>query len=165
MAELLLKPGSEVSYQGTLYQIQAPIDLEHVILEDPATHEKTTAKISDLKLAKTHTKQNARENMTDLMLIAEHDWEEAKRREAVLASLADKTKCSLDEAKQAAKQLGVSWRQIYNLLKQYRDYDHQLLALIPGKSTGGKGKPRITFITEKIIQDVVTNRYLSPQKN
>lgn len=164
MAELLLKPGSEVSYQGTRYRIQSPVDLERVLLENPTTHEQITAKISDLSPAEAHAKQNARENMTDLMLIAEFDWEEAKRREAVLAPLADKPKCTLEEAKQAAKQLGLSWRQIYNLLKQYRDYDRQLLALIPRKSTGGKGKPRIKLITEKIIQDVVTEGFLSQQR-
>lgn len=45
------------------------------------------------------------------------------------------------------------------MLKRYRDYDYQLLALIPQKSSGGKGKTRITFITEKIIKEIVDEYY------
>ena len=163
MTDLILKPGYEVNYQDKLYRIQAPIDLEHVLLEDITTHEQTTAKIIDLKPAIDHAKLDARKNVTDLILISDADWQEAKHREVILKPLADKPECTLDEAKQAAQQLGLAWRQVYNLLNRYRDYDRQLLALIPQKSTGGKGKPRLKLITEKIIQDVVTEGFLSQQ--
>ena len=162
MSELILKSGHEVSYEGKLHRILSPVDLEHVLLENIATHEKTTAKIIDLQPV-NHAELNTRKNITDLLLISDADWNEAKHRETVLEPLVNKARCSFNEAKQAAKQLDLSWRQIYNLLKRYRD-DRQLLTLIPQKSSGGKDKSRIPFITEKIITDVVEDRFLSQQR-
>jgi len=60
--------------------------------------------------------------------------------------------------------LNLSWRQIYTLLKRYRDYDKQLLALLPSKPTGGKGRVRLPFPTEKIIEYAIENRYLTRQQ-
>lgn len=51
MTDLILKPGCEVNSQDKVYRIQAPVDLEHVLLEDITTHEQTTPKIIDLKPA------------------------------------------------------------------------------------------------------------------
>jgi len=162
--DLILRPGSKVLYRGQSYRILSPVNLEHVLLENLATHEQTTAKIIDLKPSSNCSKSNARKNVTDLVLISNQDWKEAKRRKVVLHQLLEKEKCTLDEVKQASKQLGLAWRQVYNLLKRYRDYDQQLLALIPKKPTGGKHKPRIPFITEKIINDIIKDKFLSRQR-
>lgn len=164
MKEFAFTVGSEVTYQGQAYRVKSPISLERVRLEHITNYQETTAKISDLSPAIDARKRDARENLTDLVMISEADWEEAKRRETILKPLSQQTTCSLDEAKQAAKELGLSWRQIYNLLKRYREYDEELLALIPHQSLGGKGKPRIQLIAEKIIQDVIIDGYLPQQR-
>lgn len=164
MADLIIKKGQEVAYHGERYRIQSPIDLEFVVLENMATHEKITAKIAELEPEVDLKKSNIRNNTTDLVLIADEDWEEAKRRETVLKPLATNKNCPLEAAKNAGKELGLSWRQIYNLLKRYRDFDQELLALIPQKSNGGRGKARIQFIAEQIIKDIVDSRFLTNQR-
>ena len=49
-----------------------------MLLEDITTHEQTTAKIIELKPASDHAKLDARKNVTDLVLISDEDWQEAK---------------------------------------------------------------------------------------
>lgn len=165
MAELKLKQGCNVIFRDDLCKIKSPVSLNEVLLENVTTGKQTVAKIAELIPADdANSIPNARKNTTDLTLISDADWEEAKRREAVLKPLADKPKCSLEAAKQAAKQLNLSWRQVYNLLRRYRNYDKQLLVLLPQKSTGGKGRSRLKFTVEQIIQTVIEDYYLTRQQ-
>jgi putative transposase len=46
------------------------------------------------------------------------------------------------------------------LLKRYKDYDQQFLALIPQKPTGGKGKGRLEPNIDMIIEKALHERYL-----
>jgi len=163
MAELMLEKGCEVAYQGKKYRIVSPISLEQVLLEELETGQQSAVKIAEI--APTNDLQlKGKLNTTDLCLISEADWQEAKRRKTVLDPLMDKPNCPLEMAKQAGQQLGLTWRQIYNLLHRYRDYDYQLLALLPHKPTGGKDKTRLQYTAEQIIHTVIKDKYLPNPK-
>lgn len=90
-------------------------------------------------------------------------WEEAKKREGVIKLLEQARNLTLDQAKEAASSLGVSWRTIYRWIKKYRS-SGALSSLVQKKPTGGHGKGRLDDLTESIIQEVIEELYLSKQK-
>lgn len=161
MAELQLKIGEEVTHEGKRYKIKSPLTLEKVILSEIGSTNTITANISDLSVAES----NDLEFHLEITSVSDSDWEEAKRREKVIHPLAAQRSCSLQEAKNAANSLNIAWRQVYNLINRYRKYDGKLLALLPGKSAGGKGQYRIHSNLEIIIQSAIDDIYLTKQQN
>jgi putative transposase len=161
LMELELKIGKEVIYNGKKYKIKAPLSLEKVLLTESGSFNSIDANISDLSVEKVDNN----EPYTEISSISDADWEEAKRREKVIRPLANQHLCVLKEAKAAAKLLDLGWRQIYNLINHYRERDGKLIALLPGKSTGGKGRKRIHSNLEIIIQSAIDDIYLTKQQN
>jgi putative transposase len=89
--------------------------------------------------------------------------EKAKKREAIIKPLS-LTHCTRVQAETAGQHLGLSARQIYKLIKRYRDSGHQLRGLLPSKKSGGKGKSRLTQEIEAVVQSVIQDKYLSKQQ-
>ena len=56
--------------------------------------------------------------MTDLSLIAEQEWNEARRRAFVLRPLVEFKHCPRNRAHEAAVELGLSERQVYRLIRR-----------------------------------------------
>lgn len=106
MVNLILKIGCEINHQGKKYRIASPVSLEHVLLEEPATGHKFVAKISELTPI-DNPAQGTRPDTTDLVLISDKDWQEAKQREEVLAPLANLPNCSIELAQQAGENLAL----------------------------------------------------------
>jgi putative transposase len=76
----------------------------------------------------------------EILVLSDTEWAEAKRRADIidpLSKMGTVGRCSADEA---ALQLGVSRRHIYELIRRYRTGDGLVTALAPEKSNGGKGK-------------------------
>lgn len=100
----------------------------------------------------------------DLSLIPEPLWQEAERRAAVLRPLANLPACPRDQARTAAAALGVTERQVYRLLRKCREGGGTLTAMLRGRSSGGRGKVRITERRDILIREAVTDLYLTPQR-
>jgi DNA-binding CsgD family transcriptional regulator len=80
---------------------------------------------------------------------------EADRRTAVLERLAVESSCSRATARQAAAELGISERQVFALVRRLRMANGDPAALLPRKSSGGRGLPRITPAAEQTVQYVL----------
>ncbi len=65
------------------------------------------------------------------------------------------------DIKNASQQLKLTTRQIYNLIHKYQISGYQLSSLIPVSPSGGRGGSRLPKGVEQIIQDVITELYLS----
>lgn len=102
--------------------------------------------------------------MTDLSQIAEHDWNEARRRADILRPLAELAHCPRDRARVAAAQLGLSERQVYTCLQRLRQADGALTALLAGGSDGGRGQRRLAGPREDLIRRLIEDLYLTSQK-
>ena len=102
--------------------------------------------------------------MTDLSQIAEHDWNEARRRADLLRPLAELAHCPRDRARVAAAQLGLSERQVYTCLQRLRQADGALTALLVSGSDGGRGQRRLVGPREDLIRRLIEDLYLTPQK-
>ena len=102
---------------------------------------------------------------TDLSLVADEQWREARRRAVVVRPLAERARCPRSAARAAATELGLSERQIYVLVRRCREAGGELTALLPAVSGGGRGKSRLPPGIEAVIRRIVDEIYLTPQKN
>ncbi|HYA39644.1 MAG TPA: Mu transposase C-terminal domain-containing protein [Candidatus Methylomirabilis sp.] len=102
--------------------------------------------------------------MTDLSQIAEPDWDEARRRAAVLRPLAELQPCPRLRARAAGAELGLSERQVYRLIQRLRETDGALTAVLPGGSDGGRGKRRLATSRETLLRGLIQDVFITPQK-
>lgn len=102
--------------------------------------------------------------MVDVSLVSEAAWCEARRRAKVLRPLAERAHRPRHLVRAAAATLGLSERQTYTLLRRCREAGGDLTALLPGKSSGGRDKPRIAPASEGTLERLIREFYLTPQK-
>ncbi len=102
--------------------------------------------------------------MADLSLIPEAAWSEARRRAEVIRPLAGRDHRPRYMVQAAAATLGLSERQTYTLLRRCREAGGELTALVPGRSSGGRNKPRMGPASEAALHRMVHELYLTPQK-
>jgi len=102
--------------------------------------------------------------VTDLSLIPDAVWSEARRRAEVIRPLAERDHRSRSMVQAAAAALGLSERQTYILLRRCREAGGELTALVPGRSSGGRSRPRMAPASEAALRRVVQEVYLTPQK-
>lgn len=102
--------------------------------------------------------------MADLSLIPEAAWREAQHRAEVIRPLAERDRLGRHMVQAAAVTLGLSERQTYTLLRRCREAGGDLTALLPGRSNGGRAKPRMALASEAVLHQVVHDLYLTRQK-
>lgn len=102
--------------------------------------------------------------MVDLAAIPEAVWREAQRRADVIRPLAEAERRPRPLIRAAAATLGLSERQTYVLLHRCREAGGALTALLPGGSSGGRGKPRISQMSEAALRRTIDELYLTPQR-
>jgi putative transposase len=102
--------------------------------------------------------------VADLSLIPEAAWSEARRRAEVIRPLAERDHRPRYMVQAAAATLGLSERQAYTLLRRCREAGGELTALVPGRSSGGRDRPRTAPASEAELRRVVQEVYLTPQK-
>jgi putative transposase len=159
--DLNLASGEKVIYKGNVYLIKAPFSIDQVILEDLSKTITVMVKIDELRPCPNSCEQK---NNRDLSEISQEDWDIAKKREIVLMPLLQKSVCTIDNAKKAGIGLGLTYRQIYNLISIYRKSGCKLISLVPNKFKGGKGKNRILSELEPIIFETINEIYLTKQR-
>jgi putative transposase len=94
----------------------------------------------------------------------DEDWEEARRRAAVIGPLAARPSVSHQAADAAAGRLGLSRRQIYVLVERWRRGSGLVTDLAVGRSDGGQGRGRLPEAVEAVIAEVLGTRYLKRQR-
>jgi len=99
-----------------------------------------------------------------VLAVPEETWRLAVCRAEVIARLAAMGTLGLDAADAAAAELGVARRLVYVLLGRWRVGEGVVSDLIPGKSSGGRGRQQLPDEVEAVIGDVVRRRYLTRQK-
>ena len=99
-----------------------------------------------------------------VLTASENEWELAHLRSKIIAPLAKLETISWKLADNAANKLKISRRQVYSLIKQYRQGNGFVSDMLLNKSQGGKGKSRLPESVEQIIRDVLFSHYLNKQK-
>lgn len=91
-------------------------------------------------------------------------WQLAVRRAEVIGRLAGGNAVGHAAADTAAAELGISRRQVYELLRRWRAGSGVVSDLVPGKSSGGRGREQLPEPVEAVIREVLRTRYLSRQR-
>lgn len=99
----------------------------------------------------------------DILDYPESLWREAERRSGVIAQLARLSMCSKSAAERAASELSLSVRQVYELVRRYRRMG-SASALVPARSSGGRGKNRASADQERLMAEVIIEVYCTRQK-
>ncbi|QLZ69947.1 hypothetical protein FOLKNPGA_02747 [Legionella sp. PC1000] len=99
-----------------------------------------------------------------LLTASDDQWESACLRTEIIAPLAKLETVTWALADEAADTLGISGRQVYTLIKRYRQGNGLVSDMLLNKSYGGKGKSRLPETIEQIIREVLRSHYLNKQK-
>lgn len=171
MMLLALNEGAVVSYKDGFYKIKSPVSLSKVLLINEGG-ETIIAPISELKpaekprfieLENNEKSPNRGIEANCFMDIPDQTWEKIKSREACIKKLLEE-KPGIKRVQEAAILLGVSTRQVYNLLKNYKQSGCNLSGLVLKKRLGGKDRGRLLPATETIIRDTLEEVYCNKQK-
>jgi putative transposase len=99
-----------------------------------------------------------------VLTASDEAWSVAVRRAEVIGKLARAPRVGVEAADAAAAELGVSRRQVYVLLHRWRQGEGVVSDLLPGTSSGGRGRSRLPSEVEALLREVVRSRYLSRQR-
>ncbi|NNM59558.1 MAG: helix-turn-helix domain-containing protein [Legionellales bacterium] len=102
--------------------------------------------------------------MTDLSEIPGHEWNKANRRALAIRPLLELKRCPCEKAREVADELGLSERQIYRLIQRLRESVGEITALLPQGSHGGRGKQRLAAPREILLQRLIAEIFITPQK-
>lgn len=96
--------------------------------------------------------------------LTNQQWDEARKRAQILRPLADSETVSRQQADCAAAALGLSRRTVYRLIDAYRRTGGVVPSLVRDRPTGGRGKTRLPYKIESVIDAVIEAQYLCVQK-
>jgi len=160
-ATMEIKPGAKVEFSGVVYEITHIIDMESVLVQNPADGDAKRLFIKDLQLP--GNKCGEEQPQTNLEAVPDKDWIIAQERLGHLVPLLNAEKRTRKMVSEAAKKAGVDAVTIYRWLKKYKD-SMLLSSLLPEDKSGGRGRSRLDKETEKIIQATIEDYYLNKQK-
>ena len=99
-----------------------------------------------------------------VLTLSDTAWKQARLRNEVIFPLSKKNVIGKQAADEAARQLGLSRRQIYKLIHRCRQGEGLVTDMAFESPSGGKGKGRLSEFVEKIVQNILQKRYLTRQK-
>ncbi|WP_430786997.1 Mu transposase C-terminal domain-containing protein [Actinoplanes sp. G11-F43] len=91
-------------------------------------------------------------------------WNLAVRRAEVIGGLAAGRTVGHAAADAAAAELGVSRRQVYAMLARWRAGSGLASDLVPGRSSGGRGRELLPEPVETVMREVLRSKYVSRQR-
>lgn len=99
-----------------------------------------------------------------VLTLSDEAWKQAHLRNEVIAPLSKQRIIGKQAADEAARQLSVSRRYIYKLVRHFRRGNGFVTDMAFGSPNGGKGKGRLSEDIETVIQNILQKRYLTRQK-
>ncbi|HWS37889.1 MAG TPA: helix-turn-helix domain-containing protein [Actinoplanes sp.] len=91
-------------------------------------------------------------------------WDLAVRRAEVIGRLAGLDEVGHRCADEAAAEFGLSRRQVYVLLRRWRQGEGVVSDMLPGRSSSGRGREHLLEAVEAVIREVLRTRYLTKQR-
>lgn len=160
--KLSLIPGALVAHGDRTYRITELLDFDSLVAVDVETGRSRPLRIGELKPF-TDTSNKIQEiSAQDIADICDSDWKTAEQRYAIIAPLL-KTEISRQGIEKRAKECGINPSTLYRWISRFKSLG-VLGALIPRKRGWQTGKSRISIHTEKLIQEVIKDTFLTPQR-
>ena len=146
---------------GKHYVITHILTLESVLAKNQDSGESESLKISNLELPGEDQHDNA--GIKDVTLIPEEEWQEAVKWFKIIEPLLHVPRRTQELVKEAARAANIGTSTIYKKISKYEETG-RISSLIPAKSSGGKGKGRISPEAEAILSTTIADVYLSKQR-
>lgn len=99
----------------------------------------------------------------ELLSIGNEQWEKARRRLAILRRLAGSTRRTRAEVGAAARDLGLSTTQTYELLSRHLA-DPRLTSVVPRPRGGVPGRSRLPAEIDRLIDEAIESVFLTRQR-
>jgi putative transposase len=154
--------GALVQQGNIIYRIAQVLDFESVIGINVESGRSEPLRMGDLRPVSPKDDLKTT-SMTDLAEIADEDWKIAEKRFAAIKPLINDLGVSRPIIEHRAKELNIDPSTLYRWMKRYKTYG-VVTALIPKKRGWSEGKSRIQPESDQIIEEVIRDYYLTPQR-
>lgn len=152
---------SFVQCNNNIYRIIQVLDFESIIGVDVASGRSAPLRIGDLRpIESDEAKQLLH---VDISEIADEDWKIAEERFVAIKPFINTLMPGRTEIERRAKELNIDPSTLYRWLNRYKAYG-TISALIPQKRGWKSNKSRIPVFSEQVIQEVIQDFYLTPQR-
>lgn len=149
--------GNVVLFQGIEYEIKKQLDMGHVLAKNLTTFRDEILPLANLA---SNDPIKTRERLED---ISEEDWNEAKRRFAIIKPIID-SRLGKKEIIEIAENNQTHFTTLYRWINRYKETG-LLQSLVPLSSMRGpKGHVRINEQSELITKHAIETMYLTKQK-
>lgn len=158
-----LQKGSIVQYNGIAYEIDLILDLESVIAIEERSGRRKYLTISQLQPLPMDKETAGIIFPVPLDGISSSDWKTAHQRLEMIQPLLDMTRRGRKDVMKHAHDVGCDVTTLYRWLKRYLPF-RDLSTLIPQKRGWTKGRTRLAASAEAVIEEVIEDYYLTPQR-
>jgi putative transposase len=155
-----IRTGSFVRYGNLIYRITQVLDFDSVVAANVESGRSAVLRVGEIRPIEHAVHL---EGALDIDEIANEDWKMAEQRFAAISPLLEALSPGRQEVEARAKEVGVNAATLYRWLSRYRAID-AVSALISRKRGWKSGRGRIPALAEGVIQEVIENFYLTPQR-
>ena len=160
-ASVQLQPGSTVRHLGERHEIVSLLNLEEVLARRLTDGESLRLKIAALEPDIEATASRRATRTGSLELIPTEAWSEAQRKFALIEPLLNAEGRARNSIREHSAAVGVSQSNFYRWLKEYDGNGfYGLLRL----RRADRGATRLPEAVEAIINEVIRNEYLQPER-
>lgn len=159
--QINIEKDAYVKHSETIYRITEVMDFNSIIAVNMDTGLSTVLRVDELAPVDSDYDLPALTN--DISEITDEDWEVVQKRLAAIRPLINQYSSSQAQIEERAEQVKVHPTTLYRWLRLYNAYGSPL-ALVPRKRGWTTGKSRLPAEVESIIEEVIQNFYLTPQR-
>lgn len=157
-----LVPGTQVGHHGCKRLLVAQVSISLMLIEDPASGERTQVPAHELEPWSGET-STARRRIPDLALVPDKRWEEGLRRKDAIDGLFRLRYRTREDVKNVAAELELCTSHLYELMQRYRRQG-TWTCLVPFLERGAPRKKKLPALSEEIIKEVIGELYLTRHK-
>ena len=148
--------GTLVEYANTRWRVQRALGVEAVLLRSDSGAELSVDPLAlDPITSAAATAEPS--NLSDELCYQPAEWERASRRRDIISALARLPKRTGAQITEAAKNLGVTPRQVWSLLRRYRSREGSVTCFLPVRN--GRRVTRLSVAVEAIIRQAIDQHY------
>jgi putative transposase len=161
-ARVSIEVGAMVRREKQIFRILQILGFDTVIGVEVETGQSASLRVAELKAVDQEKIDGLYVNH-DIATINSDDWAVAQKRFSAISPLINETINTKHAVGERAKEVGVDIATLYRWLERYQNWN-EILALVPRKRGWKSGITRLTVEAEKIIQQVLEDHYLKPQR-
>ena len=162
---LIIEPNQIVEFSGEKYKITHLLDIDQVLAKHCRTGKTEILFVQDLQpvISPNEPNQPSKNNQTELSLISDEDWAEARQRYEIIFPLLNANYRRTAEVRTQAQKYGIHLATLYRWLKLYEE-TCEVSSLLPNKGGHPHGLSKITPEVEVIIKSAIDDVYLKKRR-